>query len=425
MVDFGLLYDKSIFQREIHEKHYVKRILSCKNIKNATILPCVELPTGESGGGIVDLNGTLISESTVHNGSHVAYKVEPDSIIKSNETVIYFGMLNGIWGHCITDCIKRAWFFSAKLYKEKYANYKVFYIAPKGSFHRNFLSILEKLGIDIDSFIEITKPTEFSEVIIPDSSFYLDDNGIEHFTDEYRESIEIIKKSYKKDLEERNKKIYYSHRNVRGYNNDIGEEKIERYLEEQGFDIIHPEKFSVDEQLEMLSKCSIFVASDGSTSHNSVFLPEDAEVIIIPRSPYLTFHQLALNELYDGQKIYYIDATLSILCKGDRPTRGPFFYFVSPNLIKHIENREFVENDKWIKENFRDFEGYLRRGFYIENNRTFTAKSPYTELSMYYFNKYLFLKKPRKILVSTGRKIDHFISRVTKKIVKLLQSFAK
>ena len=425
MVNFDLLLNKELFASEISSAHKCNKELSYSCYQNATILPCCQLPNGQSGGGVLSADGQLLTESTVHKGSHVPYDVDAEEVEEADETVLYFGMLIGIWGHCITDCIKRAWFFQCDDYKSKYANLKIVYTAHEGSLHQNFLELLNCLGIDIHSFTEIKKPTRFKQIIIPDSSFFLDDSRIEQYTKEYRETIDRIKLTVQYECDNNFKKIYYSHRNVRGINNDIGEEKLEKYFRQQGFEIVHPERLSFKQQLELLSRCTVFAASDGSTSHNSIFLPEDAEVIIIPRSPYLTFHQLALNELYEEQKIYYIDATLSILCKGDRPTRGPFFYYVSPNLIEHIENRRFEENDHWVKDNFKDFERYLRRGFYIENNRTFTAKSPYTELSMYYFNKYLFLKKPRKILVSTGRKIDYFISRFAKKIIRLFQSIAK
>ena len=353
MVDYSGLFDSRLFSKWIGVKHAEDKTLGVQTYSNATVLPCKELPDGRSGGGIVSEAGEFLKESTVHNGSHVPYKTE--AVKHSDETVIYFGMLIGVWGHCFTDCIKRAWFFHSDEYREQYTGLKVIYTAHEGSLHKNFLDLLAKSGIDIQNFYEVKEPTVFKEIIIPDSSFWLDDERNDHFTKEYRECIDRIKAPYARQKKDINKKIYYSHRNVRGFNNDIGEEKIERYLEKNGFEIVHPEKLNLDEQLDLLSRCSVFAATDGSNSHNSVFLPEDSEVIIILRSPYMTFHQLALNELYERQKIYYVDSSLSLLCKADRPTRGPFFYYVSKELVWRVEGRELEETDGYLKDNFKDF----------------------------------------------------------------------
>lgn len=326
-------------------------------------------------------------------------------------------MLIGVWGHCITDCIKRAWFFKSNIFQRDFSSYKVVYIAPQGSLHPNFLSVLSKLGIDIAAFEEIKEPTKFKEIIIPDSSFFLDENRVDHFTIEYKDCIDRIKSGFICDDRQKiTKKIYYSHRNVRGYNNDIGEEKIERYLASHGFEIIHPEKLTFDEQLKLLSQCSLFVASDGSTSHNSIFLPESAEIVIIPRSPYLTFHQLALNELYEQQKIQYVDSSLSLLCKGDRPTRGPFFYFVSNKLVETIEKRKLDETPEYLRSNFKDFKKYMNGGFYIQDNRQFTAYSPYSEIAFYYYNKYLFTNKLKCKIVDAKRKMNELGIKAYRKI---------
>lgn len=299
MVGYDLLFDKRIFEKEIHGTHAIAGSqLGLRTLKDALVLPCRDLENGKSGGGIVEADGSFLMESTVHYGSHVPYQVEEDQVTHSDETVIFFGMLVGVWGHCFTDCIKRAWFFSSAQYKERFSDVRIVYIAHKGSLHQNFIELLYMLDIRISSFTEITKPTRFKEVIVPDSSFFTAPDKVTHFTPEYKECIDRIKAPYKKEETEIDLKIYYSHRNVRGYKNDIGEERIEAYLKQNGFQIVHPERLRFSEQLELLSRCSVFAATDGSTSHNSIFLPEHSSVMIIPRSPYLTFHQLALNELY-------------------------------------------------------------------------------------------------------------------------------
>lgn len=419
MINYDGLFDKDHYSSVTHSNHFCSDKLDFVQIENALVLPVKLFGADLPGGGIITQSGDYVVESSVHNGSHKEYAVPEDEIIQSDETVIYLGMLIGIWGHCISDCIKRAWIFHSEIYKEKYSDLRVIYVAQEGSLHDNFKALLDKIGINISSFTLIDKPTRFARIILPDSSFFLDDQCVEHFTKEYVETIDLIKEQYKKSAEEITKKVYYSHKNVRGFNNDIGEEKLEAYFKKQGYDIIHPENLSFDEQLDIMSRCCSFAATDGSTSHNSIFIPDNSEIIIIPRSPYLTFHQLALNELYPMQKIFYIDSSLSIFCKGDRPTRGPFFYYVSDKLISHVENSVFHETRQYVRENFYDFNKYIKRGMYVEDGRIFTACSPYTELAFYYYNKYLFLSPFKTKAVSLFRKLEYFFFRVKKKLHRL------
>lgn len=111
---------------------------------------------------------------------------------------------------------------------------------------------------------------------------------------------------------------------------------------------------------------------------------------------------------------------MSILCKGDRPTRGPFFYFVSSNLKRYVQNSEVEETSEWLHENFKHFGRYLRRGLFIENDRTFTAYSPYTQLAAYYYNKYLFQKTWLVRATECSRKMGLLLFRIVNKAKRLL-----
>lgn len=419
MISFDGLFDKKIYEKEITAKHEVDKALSYATYENATVLPCKTLTVNgqsKSGGGIVISDGSFLKESTVHNNSHIPYEVDRKDVLFCDEEVVYFGMFIGVWGHCITDCIKRAWFLNDPRFSEVIKGKKIIYVAQEGSLHSDLKGILSKSGIDVEQLVEVKTPTKFRSVIVPDSSFFLDDDKVEHFTKEYRDTINKIKEPFYNSNP--NKKLYFSHRNIRGYKNDIGEERLEKYFSEHGFEIVRPEKITLDEELRLLASCSTFAATDGSSSLNSMFLPDDAEVIIIPRSPYLAFHQLGINELYPNQKIYYVDSSLSVLCRGDRRSRGPFFYFVSKELIRHVEGVEQEETPKWLKDNFKDFRKYLKRGLYVTDKMTFAASSPYTELAAYYYNRYLCSRKFRTKAIRLKRRFQVFLSKVRKKIFK-------
>lgn len=409
MIKYDGLINRDLFQKEINSEHKSNKKLSYKELNNCVVLP-IKVKNGKSFGGIVDSGKNFVNESTIHYGSHEPYYVEEKEIKNRNESVIYFGMLIGVWGHCITDCIKRAWFFN----KENKGKHKIVYIAHEGSLHKNFIEFLKEINIDITDFEEIREPTRFKKIILPDESFYFDNNKTGFYSDEYVNSINIIKSKYQKPNELINKKLFFSHKDVRGINNDIGEEKIEKYLEKNGFEIVHPEKLSFAKEMDLLSRCKVFAATDGSTSHNSIFLPNKSKVVIIPRSPHLTQHQLVLNDIYKEQDIEYVDSSLSILCNAKRPTRGPFFYYVSKQLVKCIENKDLIISERYLQYNFKDFEKYLKNAFYIDENMKFTAYQPYVELAFELYNKYLYTKKVKRINTLIIRKIQKQIIRIKK-----------
>ena len=103
----------------------------------------------------------------------------------------------------------------------------------------------------------------------------------------------------------------------------VGENKLEDFFTGLGYKIIAPERYSFEEQLNILANCEFFASTIGSCSHNIIFLPEGASVYLIPRAFYLTGYQVALGEVIN-LNIYYVDSSLSVLVRRNNPWEGPF-----------------------------------------------------------------------------------------------------
>ena len=102
---------------------------------------------------------------------------------------------------------------------------------------------------------------------------------------------------------------------------DYGENAIEEMFVKEGYTVVHPEMFSFDEQVQMLSTCTHFAATEGSISHNVVFTPR-TEVVIIRKSNYINSYQVFINELADVD-VTYIDSNYTLV--RTVPWCGPFF----------------------------------------------------------------------------------------------------
>ena len=293
---------------------------------------------------------------------------KPNHIRYSNETAIYLGMFRGVWGHCLTDNIKRLWFLKSELYQKHFKGCPLVYI-PMWDFDfntkvPNFKELIEILEIDCNDLYPVTEEAvQYKNLIMPDMSFKF----YNYFTDEYKETMNRIR-----DFALKNRKpipfnkVYLFHGR-----NQIGEERIAQYFHSKGYAVISPEKLSFKEQLNVFVNCESFAAPIGSASHNMIFLRDNSEVILIPRAFYATGYQEAMNDVNNLQ-ITYIDATLSMLVNNNFPWGGPFFYFLSDKLLKYFGDTN-GKDFRYSEADFKSFILYLK--FCLKNGLKFSEKA--------------------------------------------------
>lgn len=299
-----------------------------------------------------------MDSSWIYRSSKGAYSVEEDELIESEENVIYIGFFNAVWGHLITDCLKFLWFLKSEPYNQ-FGNYQLVYNSVTDELPYNFKKLLELLNIDYSRFVRIETATRFKEVIIPDECFYLEGTELEgsyKYTQEYVELINRIMHQVQPYDGSKYDKIYLTRSRFNAV--DLGEWKIEQYFKNKGYTVVAPETFSLEEQLRIFKSCNHFAGTDGSISHNAVFMKNDIDAIIILRGAYITRYQFAISELRN-MKVDYIEAHLSLLQSRRTPQFGPNFYYVSEYLLKYF-GEELAQNTKkyWF-DNFGDFENYL------------------------------------------------------------------
>lgn len=310
----------------------------------------------------------------------------PESIQYSSETVIYLGMFFPVWGHVITDNICRIWFLTSDIFKQEFKNYPKVYVYdevfPKAD-NKNFRRLMEILEVDVDRIRPITQPTQFEKIILPDRSF---GTGFTQFTSEYRDTMDIIKNfALKNRMPTSNKKIFY----FRG-KDQVGEERLAEYFKSKGYDIIQPEKLTLDEQLNLLINCESFASIIGSCSHNSVFLRDGTETVFIPRSSNKTAwnYQQMMDEI-SSSNANYIDSALSIFARG---FYGPFCYIISEQLKRFFGDKF----NGYEEEDFKTFLQHVKystdKGLVINPN----AKEYYSEV----FTDFMDQLKRRKDLIA-------------------------
>ena len=139
--------------------------------------------------------------------------------------------------------------------------------------------------------------------------------------------------------------------------------------------------------MNLLYHCKAFAATIGSCAHNMIFLQPGAQVTLIPRAQYLTGYQLALEEL-QPLDIRYVDANLSVFANGKAPWAGPFFYYVSDELIRAFGGQP-VHDRKYWKDNFKNFNEYIALGLYHYSTNNCNPPREYLQMTVAYLQQYL------------------------------------
>ena len=350
MVNYDGLYNKDFFGDKLKPKnHFVERKIHFKIIEDATILPHKNLPDSSGLGGIVDSKGNFIEESFIHHGTTEIY-TPYEKVENVSEPVIYFGMLVNIWGHCLTDNIKRLWFFFSNSYQRYFKKYPIVYVPMWYGIIPNFAKLLEVMGFNVNNLRPITKPTKFPLVIMPDASLFPDGGGGLSYTNEYVETIERARNFAQKNFSSLDKKKFYFFHG----RNQIGEERIAQYLETKGYETIHPERLPLEEQLNILANCESFASNVGSIAHNTLFVKDGTETLLIPRTSggALNNYQHAINQIRN-LNVSYVDSFMPVCSEGN----GPYCYIVSENLRKHFGD-EITE--KYTEDDLKIFLAYIR-----------------------------------------------------------------
>lgn len=319
----------------------LKEDLRCQCLVGGVIFPSISW--GKLGVTDFSLNGLGKTRGTTAMHEWIGppvtpYPVSENDIITDHRTVIFLGSFYYVYGHCITDNIKRTWFLKTKEGRKLMndgADLVFLNCVPGMRMPQYQKEIFMLLGIDIRKMEEIKVVTRFDRIYVPDNSIvYEPDTEFRFYHNAFYDCILHIIDEIKK---ERNypEKIYFS-RSMLSTDKDIGkgEQHIEHLFQKAGYQIIHPELLSFKEQVNMLSHCKYFAATEGSISHNVIFCRPNTIVTIIRKCYWVNSYQLIINQM-SSVRTTYIDAHHSVVNE-EAPWLGPFFIWPNTELKRNL-----------------------------------------------------------------------------------------
>ncbi|MBO4602730.1 MAG: glycosyltransferase family 61 protein [Salinivirgaceae bacterium] len=368
--------------------YFSDKKLSCQVISQGTLLPYNGPANGRTKGGIVDADWDYIDSSALYENDGCGYSVKSEEVVKVNKDAIYLGMWFPIWGHSITDSLKKLWFLKTEQ-AQKLINDGadlVYIITMNNRFQlsENFVCLLKSLNIDIAQLKQINEPTQYNHVYIPDNSFFREHNQI-FYTKEFEDTRNNIIDNTPLCKCPVYDRIYFSRSKFKNGKHDFGEKRIEDVFRYLKYKIIYPERLSFAEQVHLLRNCTHFAATEGSTSHNSLFCRPKTKVEIIRKGLYLNEYQPTINALCNLNAVY-IDSNLSLFTDKNRVWNGPFFLYANDNLLR-FAGIPLIFNNFSLK----DFKRYACLAYPKNKENTqiteFYSRRLIDEINMSYFCK--------------------------------------
>jgi len=304
-------------EKVCNENHRIDDSLRVRSVKEGVIVP---------GKGVYDLNGHIKYTSW---GGIDEYKDKVDAP-KEDADVYYLGGFHPCWGHEITDGARLLWGIVPSIGGLSLSsNVKFAYTMTNdmSSLNSNFIELLEAIGVSQDCLIRVKKPTKFNTVYVADEAYTYRPNTVawRYYTDTFRMFFEYIGNTIAPEVRKPFRKVYLSRSGWKKGNPDFGEAALERaFASKYGCEIIRPETFAFKEFVKLLRETKLLVTTEGSISHNSIFMQEGMDVVIVRKANFVSYYQIMIDEM-KRHRVTYVDANFTHhFYYPDQPYFGPF-----------------------------------------------------------------------------------------------------
>ena len=321
-----------IYQNIINKNYQRNTPLEFDEVENGLVLPLTKTENYfNQSGGIVDKFGNVNKKSLTLRNSPFSdtnypnwfvglgeYKISDfNNLIVNNQKVIFLGAFPLHYGHFIFEGLARLWI--KKIFNPK--EYLYIYISS-GKVKSHYLDFLFEAGIPKKNILRVVNPIRFKSIIVPEASIRLND----YYHNDFRDSVAL---NYVNDLNLNTKKIYFIKENKNG--RSFGDFFISRILKLNDYELVNPEKLSLMETINLLSKCSHFAASSGTNIANSIFLSKEANIICFNRSSHIHPLQCMIDNMNKLNAIY-VDCHFKF--DNFNFSGGPFFFWPSKEFFK-------------------------------------------------------------------------------------------
>lgn len=346
-----------------------KGTLSIQAVQDGIVLPFKQGGKKPYGlGGVLDEGGRFIGQSEDESFGG-PYEFDEAELLESDDEVLFLGYTISHWGTFLVDFTRRLWGIFELPGSVKVAFCGVGF--EKGTFGANeerCYEFLKHLGLDRASVIDVRNPTRFKRVYVPQLGWKRKEWIAPEYALTFRKARESLLASSrgKRDLPG---KVYLSRTRFRP-RKEHGEAVIERCFSSNGFEVIHPETLSLDEQMLIFSHADVIASLEGTVAHNILFAKPEAKQVIIRKQSEVNERQPLFNRVV-GEDATYIDCFYEPFpCYPISHDDGPFLLLFNRNLKQFLRDNDMAYSPTAALGNVLSLARYLVTCLWIPINRT-------------------------------------------------------
>ena len=279
------------WKRQCSKKYFSTRELRALKIQNGIIVPPLDKDDQFGSGGIFDRELKFFAGyNNLYADKRDAtstVEIDPKSIAKSEEEVIFGGGLTCHFGHFISECLSRMWF----LLEYRTAGAKVVFLNLfNWKISRWVYKLFDLLGLAEDRIMFIDKPTQFKSIIVPDQAAYIKEDYTSKFLSPYRKIASRIRPASVK-------KLFLTRSLDLHTKNYVANMKyFEDFYRAHGFEVIAPEKFSIADQIALITGADEIATFLGTLAHWSLFCRPEVKFTMLTRCDEFRCRQCLINQ---------------------------------------------------------------------------------------------------------------------------------
>lgn len=318
---------------------------------NAVVVPSQR---GRFASGACYRDGVLLERTQLYDGcADERCRLDESEIDSRDEEAVWVGLLYNCWGHSFTDCLKHAWAWLPQHRHLLKPGVRWVYITSGESadetYSANMREMFSLLGVDIDSLERIERPTRFRRLYVPNASWW-NDRALGEFvySELYRETIDyLVGRCLDGERLLPTRMVYFSRtgwtKGARRF--DFGEETVERAFARRfpECEFVRPESLNFRQTVRLMQECRTLVSTEGSCAHNSLFMQDGSEVVLLEK---FSLHnerglgyQRTINDIR-RLNVKRFHANFSTYYYNRKsPWWGPFYLYVSPDLARFLGTR--------------------------------------------------------------------------------------
>lgn len=285
-------------------------------------------------GGLCDRSGAFVAgrrrsleDDSTNFSALWSYPFDPATLDVRDEEIIFAGVLFDHYGHLLTDSTSRLWYVLA--HPEKTC--KIVFVCSPGRARwasEDPMPLFEMAGIDPARIEIVEKPTRFRNAIVPEEAVY----SMNAFRPEWISFFDAVRAHVEPSPY---RKIYFSRTHFK--RNDVhNEDLFESYWKDLGFHIVHPEDFTLREEIAFAAGADEIVATIGTLSHQFLFCKPGTRATVLLRTSNVVPLQLIVGAAR-GLMSDYVEAFRNVL-----PTwhsDGVFYLAPTPRFNGYLAKR--------------------------------------------------------------------------------------